>query len=104
MHTCTCTFHLSHRSSVTRMEEMGSHSHVCPNSLLSAPGNPIATCVSLPWGWGYPVHGSRQQLPHSVVFVSHCRHSQKKEYKMKNRHWSFSIVLHENYNMRNEIL
>ena len=67
-------FVLSHRSSVTPMEEMGSHSHVCPYSLLSAPRNPIATCVSLPWGWSYPVHGSRKQLPHSIVFVSHCRH------------------------------
>ena len=40
---------------VTPMEEMGSHSHVCPYSFLSAPRNPIATCVSLPWGWGSPV-------------------------------------------------
>ena len=51
----------------------GSHSHVCPYCFLSAPRNPIATCVSLPWRWGSPVHGSRTQLPHSIVFVSHCR-------------------------------
>ena len=33
--------------------------------LCRALEDPTATCVSLPWGWGYPVHGSRKQLPHS---------------------------------------
>ena len=72
--TRTRIFVLSQHSSVTHMEEMGSHSHVCPYSFLSAPRNPTATCVSLPWGWSSPVHGSRKQLPASIVFVSHCRH------------------------------
>ena len=34
--------------------EMGSHSHVCPYSFLSAPKNPTATCVSLPWDGALP--------------------------------------------------
>ena len=84
MQTCTCNFRLSHHSSVTPMEEMGSNSHVCSYSFLSAPRNPIATCVSLPWGWGSPVYGSRKQLPQFIVFVSHCRHVlRKKKQKFK---------------------
>ena len=52
LQTRTRIFVLSQHSSVTHMKETGSHSHVCPCSFLSAPRSPIATCVSLPWGWG----------------------------------------------------
>ena len=38
--------------------------------LCRALEDPTATCVSLPRGWGYPVHGSRKQLPHSSRWYS----------------------------------
>ena len=95
------------------MEEMGSHSHICPYSFPSGLRNPIATCVSLPWGWGSPVHGSRKQLPHSIVFVSHCRHfvvtshALKKSETVKQtqhtQHNNNTATTHNNNNNNNTI-
>ena len=84
MQTRTRIFRLSQTFISHTHEGYGVSQSRLPLLLPKCPEKPDSYLRVIAMVMGLPVHGSRKQLPHSIVFVSHCRHVLKKKKNARN--------------------